>query len=160
MTETIGTASAISRRDLLAKAKELQAPRFFATGALAGLTLYLHGHKDEEVLEMLREGIRFCGLYQRDLEAYQPEAKYRFSPGKGPRYYCPSDIVPSQANIPELKDKVKSIEDTLNNILKKEPVPEETIKECHNFIKELSEPYRKQAAVSLGEWKYGPTLRR
>lgn len=160
MTDTAGTVSSMPRRELLAKAKELQAPRSFATGAIAGLTLYLHGCKDEEVLEMLREGIKFCELCQRDLEAYQPEAKYRFSPGKGPRYYSPSEIVPSQANIPELKSKVESIKDTLNSILDKKPVLEERIKECHNFIKELLQPYRKQAALSIGEFKYGPTLRR
>jgi len=157
MADTIET---VSRRELLAKAKELQVPRSFATGALVGLTLYLRGDKDEEVLEMLREGLKFCELCQRDLEAYQPGAKYRFSPRKGPRYYSPSEILPSQANIPELKDKVKSIKDRLNSILAEEQVPEERIKECHDLIKELLEPYRNQSAVSLGEWKYGPTLRK
>lgn len=157
MANTIET---ISRRELLAKAKELQVPRSFATGALAGLTLYLHGYKDDEVLEMLREGIKFCELCQRDLEAYQPEKQYRFSPEKGPRYYSPSEILPSQANIPQLKDMVKIIKDGLKSILAGEPVPEERIKECHDLIKELLGPYRKQSAVSLGEWKYGPTLRK
>ena len=157
MANTIET---VSRRELLAKAKELQAPRSFATGALAGLTLYLHGYKDDEVLEMLREGIKFCELCQRDLEAYQPEKQYRFSPEKGPRYYSPSEILPSQADIPKLKVKVESVKDTLNSILDEKPVLKERIKESHNIIKELLQPYRQQAAVSLGEFKYGPTLRK
>jgi len=159
MTDTIGTASFISRRELLAKAKELQAPRSFATAALAGLTLYLRHIDDGEVLEMVREGIKFCELCKRDLEAYKPE-KYRFSPEKGPRYYSPSEVIPSQRSIPELKQKVESIKDTLNSILDKQPMPEERIRECHGLIEELLEPYRREAAVSLGEFKYGPTLRR
>ena len=160
MIKSVTTVDAMSKRELLAKAKELQAPRSFATGALAGLSLYLHDCKDEEVLEMLREGIKFCDLCQRDLEAYQPEAKYRFSPGKGPRYYRPSDIVPSPERILELRARVKSIKVTLNSILGEEQVPKERIKECHSFIKELLQPYREQAAVSLGQFKYGPTLRK
>lgn len=160
MTTIIETVSPVPRRELLAKAKELQAPRSFATGALAGLTLYLRGCDDAEVLEMLREGLRFCELCQRDLEAYQPEAKYKFSPEKGPRYYSPSDVMPRQADIPNLKQKVESIKDTLNSILNKKPPPKERITECHRLIEGLLEPYRREAAVSLGEFKYGPTLRR
>jgi hypothetical protein len=144
---------------LLAQAKELQAPRSFATGALAGLTLYLRGHKDEEVLEMLREGVKFCGLCQRDLEAYKPEAKYSFLP-KGPRYYSPSEVVSRPQDIHDLKRNAESVKDTLNSILNKESLPEERIRECHHLIEGLLEPYRREAAVSLGEWKYGPTLRR
>lgn len=161
MSDGIETVGVMPRRELLARAKELQAPRSFATGALAGLTLYLRGHEDKEVLEMLREGLKFCELCQRDLEAYKPdEAKYRFFPGKGPRYYSPSEVIVSPSKVPDLKGKVKSIKDTLNSILHKEELPEDRIKECHHFIEALLEPYRKEAAVSLGEWKYGPTLRR
>lgn len=160
MTDIIETMSPVPQRELLAKAKELQAPRSFATGALAGLTLYLRGYKDdEEVLAMLREGIRFCDLCRRDLDAYEPEAKYRFIPGKGPRYYLPSDIVSKSQDILDLKQKAESVEDILNNILNKQPPPEEKIKECHSLIQGLLEPYRRQAAASLGEFKYGPTLR-
>ena len=160
MTDTTEIAGALPRRELLARAKELQAPRSFTTGALAGLTLHLRGHKDKEVLEMLREGVRFCELCQRDLDAYKPEVKYRFLPGKGPRYYSPSEVIVSPSKVPDLKGKVQSIKDTLNSILHKEELPEDRIKECHHFIEELLKPYRDQAAVSLGEWKYGPTLRR
>jgi len=160
MSDGIETVGVMPRRELLAKAKELQTPMSLATGALGGLTLYLRGDKDEGVLKMLREGIRFCDKYcMRDLEAYRPEAKHRFLP-EGPRYYSPSDIVPEQSKIPELKQKVGSIKDTLNSILNKEPLPKERIEECHRLIEGLLEPYRKQAAMSLGEWKYGPTLRR
>ena len=159
MTNTIETTGVMPRRELLARAKELQRPRSFATGALAGLTLYLRGHKDKEVLEMLREGLGFCELCLRDLEAYKPEAKYSFLP-KGPRYYSPSEVVSKTQDITDLKRKVESVKDTLNSISNKKPIPEERIRECHHLIKELLEPYRREAAVSLGEWKYGPTLRR
>ena len=160
MSDGIETVGVMPRRELLAKAKELQTPMSLATGALGGLTLYLRGDKDKEVLEMLREGLRFCELCQRDLEAYKPEAKYRFLPGKGPRYYSPSDVMPSHPDIADLKQKVESIKNTLNSILqKREPVPKERIEECHRLIEGLLEPYREQAAMSLGEWKYGPTLR-
>lgn len=160
MTDTIESVSVMPRRELLARAKELQAPRSFATGALAGLTLHLRGHKDKEVLEMLREGVRFCELCQRDLDAYKPEVKYRFLPGKGPRYYSPSEVVSKPQDVSDLKLKVESVKDTLNSILNKEPLPEDRIRECHRLIEVLLEPYRREAAVSLGEWKYGPTLRR
>lgn len=160
MTDGIKTVGALPRSELLARAKELQAPRSFATGALAGLTLYLRGDNDQEVLEMLREGLKFCVLCQRDLEAYKPEAKYRFLPEKGPRYYTPAEVVSKEQDILDLKRKVESVKDTLNGILNKNPIPEERIKECHRLIEELLEPYRREAAVSLGEWKYGPTLRR
>lgn len=160
MIDIVETVSPVPRRELLAKAKELQAPRSFATGALAGLTLYLRGYKDdEEVLAMLREGIKFCDLCRRDLDAYGPKAKRRFVPEKEPRYYKPSEVVPSQPNIPELKKKVQSTKATLNGILAKKPVPEKRIRECHHLIEGLLEPYRRQAAESLGEFKYGPTLR-
>lgn len=162
MSDGIETVGVMPRRELLAKAKELQTPMSLATGALGGLTLYLRRYDDEEVLEMLREGIRFCDEYcMRDLGAYQSGAKYRFLPGKGPRYYSPSDVMPSHPDIADLKQKVESIKNTLNSILqKREPVPKERIAECHRLIEGLLEPYREQAAMSLGEWKYGPTLRR
>lgn len=159
MTDTIETVGALPRRELLARTKELQRPRSFATGALAGLTLYLRGHKDKEVLEMMREGLGFCELCLRDLEAYKPEAKYSFLP-KGPRYYSPSEVVSKTQDIPDLKQKVERVKDTLDSILRKKPLPEERIRECHRLIEGLLEPYRREAAVSLGEWKYGPTLRR
>ena len=159
MSDGIETVDVIPRRELLARAKELQAPRSFATGALAGITLYLRGHKDRKVMEMLKEGLEFCALCQRDLEAYKPEAKYSFLP-KGPRYYSPSEIVSKPQEIPDLKQKVERVKDTLNGILNKEPMPEDRIKECHRLIEGLLEPYRREAAVSMGEWKYGPTLRR
>jgi len=159
MSDTIKTVGVMPmpRKELLARAKELQAPRSFATGALAGLTLYLRNHRDEEVLEMLKEGLRFCALCQRDLEAYKPEAEYRFLPGKGPRYYTPSEVVSKPDG---MKQKVERVKDILESILDKKPPPEKRIKECHSLIKELLEPYRREAAVSLGEFKYGPTLRR
>ena len=163
MADTIAMTSAVSRRELLAKAKELQTPRSFATGALVGLTLYQHGEKDEAVLQMLREGIRFCEFCKRDLEAYQSGATYSFKPEKGPRYYSPSEVLPnqpSQADVSDLKSKIESTIDRLNAILADKPVPEQKIKECHRFVEELLRPYRTQAAVSLGEFKYGPTLRR
>ena len=159
MTDTVETVGVLPRRELLARAKELQRPRSFATGALAGLTLYLRGHKDKEVLEMLREGLRFCELCYRDLEAYKPEAKYSFLP-KGPRYYSPSEVVSKTQDILDLKRKVESVKDTLNSIFNKKPIPDERIRECHRLIEELLKPYRREAAESLGEWKYGPTLRR
>jgi len=160
MTDTIETVGVMPRRELLARAKELQAPRSFATVALAGLTLYLRDCDDEEVLEMLREGLRFCELCQRDLDACKPDVKYRFLPEKGPRYYSPSEVVSKPEDIPELKRKVESVKDTLNSILDKKPLPEERIKECHRLTEELLKPYRREAAVSLGEFKYGPTLRK
>ena len=161
MSDSIETVGVMPRRELLAKAKELQTPMSLATGALGGLTLYLRECDDEEVLEMLREGIRFCDEYcTRDLGAYQSGTKYRFFPGKGPRYYSPSEIVSKPQDIPRLKQKVQTVKDILNSILNKEPLPKERIRECHHFIEELLQPYRKQAAMSLGEWKYGPTLRR
>lgn len=48
MSDSIGTVSGVSRRELLAEAKELHALTSLATGALAGLTLYLRGDEDEE----------------------------------------------------------------------------------------------------------------
>jgi len=150
----------VSRRELLAKAKELETPMSFATGVLGGLTLYLRGDRDEEVIKMLREGIKFCDEYcTRDLDAYKPEG-YRFSPGKGPRHYSPSEVLPEQPDIAGLKRKVESVKGTLQGILTTKRVPEQKIRECRRLIEELLKPYEKQASLSLGEWKYGPTLRK
>ncbi len=158
MAEVAGTLGGISERELLAKAKELQAPRSFATAALAGLTLYMHDCKDDRVLGMLDEGIKFCGVCIRDFNAYEEGEQYS---GKRPRYYSPSEVLPSDANIPDLKEKVLKVEQILKSIVdRREAINSERIIECHQIIEEILAPYRKQAAVSIGKFKYGPTLQK
>jgi hypothetical protein len=155
----VETLKNVSSRESLAKAKELQAPLSFATGALGGLTLYRRGNKDAETMEMIREGIRFCNEYcLRDFEAF--ELGKKFLPGKGPRHYSVVEVVSDPSEIPELKRKVEHVNETLDGILAGQSVPEEKIRECHHLIKELLQPYERLASVAMGEWKYGPTLPR
>ena len=143
--------------EALAKAKELQVPGSLATRAALGITLYLHEHREPRVISMIRAGMKFCELCERDLSATsnKPERKLQ----DYPQFYRPSDIfqAPSmsqfrEANITEMLSDLKK---TLSLIGTQEEhlLKEEKLAKCRDLLAALATPYVANAMNSMGEYK-------
>lgn len=143
--------------EALAKAKELQIPGSLATGAALGITLYIHGHREPRVVNMIRKGIKFLELYERDLSASLTDLSDKIP--KSPRFYKPSEILkaPSLSKL-EDADKIEKLEELKKVMLaivnQESDLPsEEDLKECHMFLSSLATPYVASAMNSMSEYK-------
>ena len=143
--------------EALAKAKELQVPGSLATRAALGVTLYLHGHREHHIISMIRGGLKFCELYERDLSASSAESEKRLK--ESPQFYKPSEIfrvlaMPqiTEADLPEKLDNLKK---TLSLIGTSEEhlLKDEELIECQHLLSALAMPYVAQAMSSMGEYK-------
>jgi hypothetical protein len=143
--------------EALAKAKELQVPGSLATRAALGVTLFLHGHREHQIISMIRGGIKFCELYERDRSATSAEPEKRLK--DLPRFYKPNEIfqVPAMPQFTEanMTEKLNTLKRTLSLIGTPEEhlLKDEELIECQHLLSALAMPYVAHAMNSIGEYK-------
>lgn len=143
--------------EALAKAKELQVPGSLATRAALGVTLYLHGHREHQIISMIKGGIKFCELYERDLSATSAEPERRFR--DFPRFYKPDEIFqsPAMSQFTEanMAEKLNALKKTLSLIGTPEEnlLKNEDLIECQHLLSVLAMPYIAHAMTSMGDYK-------
>lgn len=138
--------------EALAKSKELQVPSSLATRAALGITLYLHGHREHQIINMIRGGIKFCELYERDLSVTSAEPNKRLR--DFPQFYKPNEIFQAPAEA-EIAEKLSALKKTLSLIGTPEEhlLKNEELIKCQHLLSALAMPYVGQAMISMGEYK-------
>lgn len=138
----------------LAKAKELQVPGSLAAKAAVGIFLYLHGHHEQQVINMIKDGIYFCDWYQRDLEN-ATERKFTDSP----RFYMPKEILGASIDSANAETNLAKQINTLKETLllvgtpKWDTLTKEQLIEYQKLLTDLSMPYIASAMDSIGDYK-------
>lgn len=143
--------------EALAKAKELQVPGSLAIRAALGITLYLNGHREHNIISMIRGGIKFCELYERDRSATSAEPEKRLK--DFPQFYKPNEIfqVPAMPRFTEadITKKLNTLKRTLSLIGTPDEnrVKGEELIEGQHLLSVLAMPYVAHAMTSMGEYK-------
>jgi hypothetical protein len=138
----------------LAKAKELQVPGSLAAKAAVGIFLYLNGHREQKVINMIKDGINFCDWYQRDLKNVT-ESKLTDSP----RFYKPKEVlgtsIISATAETSIADKLNTLKENLSLVgtPKADSLTSEKLIECQKLLTDLSMPYIAGAMESIGDYK-------